>query len=253
MRTPIIAGNWKMNKTPEQARALAAGVVEGTAELDGVEVIVGPTAVALPAVAEAVEGTHVGLAAQNMHPEPSGAFTGEVSAPMLREVGCTHVILGHSERRQLFGETDDQVRHKLEVALEHGLTPIVCVGETLDVRKAGRTMDRVGFQVRAAFAALDPEQAARVVLAYEPIWAIGTGETATPAQAQEVHATIRVILAELHDEELARSVRIQYGGSVKPHNIEELIAQPDIDGALVGGASLEAGSFSAIAAAAAAS
>ncbi len=247
MRKPIIAGNWKMNLTPAESKALAAAVAEATAgATDAVDVVVGPTMVSLGAAAEALSGGSVGLAAQNLHPEPKGAFTGEVSASMLAAVGCTHVIIGHSERRTYFGETDEGVFRKLRAALDGGLTPIVCLGESLGERKAERTLEKVNFQVRAALAGLDPALAPKVVLAYEPIWAIGTGLTATPEQAQEVHAAIRATLGELFGADVAAQIRIQYGGSVKPANAADLLAQPDIDGALVGGASLKADSFAAI-------
>ncbi|MGM0557833.1 MAG: triose-phosphate isomerase [Myxococcota bacterium] len=247
MRTPIVAGNWKMNKLIDDAVDLASAVAEGASDLTGVEVIVGPTAACLASVADALDGSEVGMAAQNMHWAESGAYTGELSAGMLLDAGCTHVIVGHSERREYFGETDEGVNHKAEVALDGGLTPIICVGESLEERKAGRTVDKVSFQVRAALAGLDVASVESVVLAYEPLWAIGTGETATPKQAQEVHLAIRSLIGELYGEGAAQSLRILYGGSVKPHNIEELIQQPDLDGALVGGASLDAGSFLSIA------
>lgn len=247
MRTPIVAGNWKMNKTVDEAVALASAVAEGADGLVGVEVVVGPTAACLVPVADALSRSDVGLAAQNMHWAESGAYTGELSAGMLLDSGCSHVIIGHSERRQYFGETDEGVNHKTEVALENGLVPIVCVGESLEEREAGRTVDKVSFQVRAALAGLDVAGVEGVVLAYEPLWAIGTGETATPGQAQQVHLAIRSLVGELYGEATAQSMRILYGGSVKPHNISELIQQPDLDGALVGGASLEADSFLSIA------
>ncbi len=236
-----------MNKLIDEAVDVASAVADGAGDLSGVEVIVGPTSACLAPVADALEGTDVGLAAQNMHWAESGAFTGEMSAEMLLDAGCTHVIIGHSERRAYFGETDEAVNHKTEVALDKGLAPIVCVGESLDERKAGRTVDKVSFQVRAALAGLDVGSVEQVVLAYEPLWAIGTGETATPKQAQQVHLAIRSLVGELYGEAAAESMRILYGGSVKPHNIEELIQQPDLDGALVGGASLQAESFLSIA------
>lgn len=247
MRTPIVAGNWKMNKHIGEARELASGVAQGVADFDDVEVVVGPTAICLSPVAEVIDGTKVGLAAQNMHWAESGAYTGEHSPTMLTDAGCSWVILGHSERRQYFSETDEAVNHKAKVALDHDLKPIICIGETLEERKAGRMLDKVEFQVRAALAGLDAGQVERVVLAYEPIWAIGTGETASPEQAQEVHAAIRSIIGDIFGSDAADAMRILYGGSVKPHNIEELISQPDLDGALVGGASLKADSFTAIA------
>ena len=246
MRTPIIAGNWKMNLHLEDAIALAKGVAQGTSDANGVEVVVSPTFVCLAKVADALEGTHVGVAAQNMHTAASGAFTGEISPTMLEDVGCYYVILGHSERRQFFGETDRGVNEKAKVALAHGLVPIVCIGESLEEREAEKTMDKVSFQVAAALSGIGEEDVVKVVLAYEPIWAIGTGKTASPEQAQEVHAGIRGLLTELYSDNIAQQIRIQYGGSVKPANIAELISQPDIDGALVGGASLKADSFAKI-------
>lgn len=246
MRTPIIAGNWKMNQLLDDSVALAKGVHEATADVDGVDVVVGPTFVSLSGVAQALADSHVGVAAQNMYVAEAGAYTGETSPTMLKDVGCQYVILGHSERRQYFGETDEGVNRKIKVALDHDLHPIVCIGESLAERKDERTLDKVAFQVRAALAGVGEEDAAGVILAYEPLWAIGTGETATPEQAQQVHAAIREVLSDVYNDEVAQAVRLQYGGSVKPHNIEELIAQPDIDGALVGGASLKAESFAAI-------
>ena len=240
MRRPIIAGNWKMHMVPAEAAALAAEVVASSASWDGVDVVVAPTYVGLSAVQQVIANSHVQLAAQNMHHEGSGAYTGEVSAQMLRACGCTYVILGHSERRQLFGESDEGVHLKLLAALKHDLSPIVCVGESLQERKAGQTLAKVDFQVRAALTGLSAQDVLDVTLAYEPIWAIGTGHTASPEQAQEVHAMLRALLTSLYDQETAQRVRLQYGGSVKPDNIAQLIAQPDIDGALVGGASLKA-------------
>ncbi|MEM1349146.1 MAG: triose-phosphate isomerase [Myxococcota bacterium] len=251
MRTPIIAGNWKMNLTRAQAVALAGGVAEACANIDGVEVVVGPTFVCLDAVIQALEGTRIGVAAQNMHHAASGAFTGEVSAQMLKHLGCRYVLLGHSERRQYFGETDEGVHRKVHAALAQGLAPIVCTGESLAEREADETARKVELQVRAALTGVPADHARTIILAYEPLWAIGTGKTATPEQAQEVHAQIRALLTEMYGEDTAEAMRIQYGGSVKPKNIAELIAQPDIDGALVGGASLKADSFHAIVAASA--
>ncbi len=251
MRKPIIAGNWKMNLTPAESKTLAAAVVAAAGAHTGdVDVVIGPTMISLSAAAEALAGSGVGLAAQNIHAEAKGAFTGEVGASMIASLGCTHVILGHSERRTYFGETDEGVFRKLRAALAADLTPIVCIGESLGERKAERTLEKVNFQVRAALAGLDPSDVPRVVLAYEPIWAIGTGLTATPEQAEEVHSEIRKTLADMFGDDAAAQVRIQYGGSVKPGNAAELLAQPNIDGALVGGASLKADGFAAIVAAA---
>jgi triosephosphate isomerase len=243
-RIPILAGNWKMHGTVGEARDLARGLLERVGTRSDREVILGPAFTALPTVVDAVHGSHIAVAAQNMHFEEKGAFTGEVSPLMLRDLGVTHVILGHSERRQLFGETDDLVHRKVVSALKHGLTPIVCVGETLDERDAGQTLAVVGRQLEGALRGLAAAAGDRVVLAYEPVWAIGTGRVATPAQAQEVHAEVRRCLATL--DLPAAAVRVLYGGSVKPDNIDGLMACPDIDGALVGGASLKADAFAAI-------
>jgi triosephosphate isomerase len=242
MRRPLIAGNWKMYKTVPEAVALAGEVRAGATRAD-VEVVLGPPFTALHAVAAALSGSEIGLAAQNMHAENEGAFTGEVSPLMLRDAGCTHVILGHSERRHLFGETDEGVARKAEAALRHGLVPIVCVGETLAERESGRTREVVERQTERALRGLTAEEVARLVIAYEPVWAIGTGRTASPAQAQEAHAFLRSLVTRSHGEPAARALRILYGGSVKPDNIGALMAEADVDGALVGGASLTASSF----------
>lgn len=243
MRTPLIAGNWKMYKTIGEATTLVRDLLAGLGPLADREAIVCPPFTALAAVAPLVAGSQLGLGAQNLYPEAQGAFTGEVSPVMLVDVGCRYVIVGHSERRQYFGESDAFVNRKLRTALAHGLCPIVCVGESKPQRDAGQAEPIVTAQVRAALVEVTPEQMANVVIAYEPIWAIGTGDTATPADAQAMHAAIRATLADLYGAEMAATVRIQYGGSVKPDNIDELMAQPDIDGALVGGASLQAASF----------
>jgi len=241
MRQAVIAGNWKMYKTVAEAVALAREVAAG-AKGDA-EVVIAPPFIALPAVAEAVRGSGVSLSAQNMHPAAEGAFTGEVSPVMLKDVGCSHVILGHSERRQFFGETDDGVAKKTEAALAHGLCPIVCVGESLAERESNRTMEVVERQVERALRGLSADQVARILVAYEPVWAIGTGKVAAPEQAQEVHAFIRKRVTVSHGEAAAEAVRVLYGGSVKPDNIGALMGSEDIDGALVGGASLTAASF----------
>jgi triosephosphate isomerase len=230
-----------MYKTVPEARALAEDVRRGVS--GGPEVALCPPFTALAAVAEVLRGSSVLVGAQNMHAEDEGAFTGEVSPRMARDVGCTHVILGHSERRQLFGETDDGVARKTEAAFRHGLTPIVCVGETLAERDSNRTLEVVERQTERALRGLSPDQAAVAVVAYEPVWAIGTGRNATPEQAQEVHAFIRSLIARSHGDPAGRAVRILYGGSVKPENARALMAQADVDGALVGGASLQAASF----------
>jgi triosephosphate isomerase len=242
-RRKFVCGNWKMHRTVAEATALAREVRDAVGSLP-VQVAIAPPYTALHAVRQALAGGPVELAAQNVHWEPQGAFTGEISAPMLAEIGCRHVIVGHSERRQLFGETDESVRKRVGAVLAAGMLPIVCVGETLGERESGKTLEVVGRQVRAGLAALGPALAA-VTVAYEPVWAIGTGKTASSAQAQEVHAAIRAILRELGGD-LADAIRIQYGGSVKPENAVELMSQPDVDGALVGGASLKAADFVAI-------
>ena len=244
-RRPVVAGNWKMNLGPDDGAAL--GHALAGAELPGgVDAIVAPPSVSLAAVARALKGSRVGLAAQTMHWAASGAYTGELGASMLREVGCAAVILGHSERRALFGESDEGVSRKVRAALAEGLTPIICVGESADERDDQYTLAKVSMQLRAALGGLSGEEVSSVIVAYEPIWAIGTGRTATPDQAQEVMAHIRGAIEREWGSESAASVRLQYGGSVKPQNIAELIAKPDIDGALVGGASLKAESFLAI-------
>jgi len=243
MRKKIVAGNWKMNMTTAEAAALVTALKADLANFREVEVVVCPPFTALCTVSELVQGTHLDLGAQNMHWEKSGAYTGEICAGMLRELYCHYVILGHSERRQYFGETDAIVNRKAKAALASSLHPIICVGETLQERESGRTNDVVGKQVRGSLAGLSPRQLVETVIAYEPVWAIGTGKTASPAQAQEVHAFIRSVLADMADDAVAQSVRIQYGGSVKASNAAELFSLPDIDGGLIGGAALEARSF----------
>ncbi|MBM3874927.1 MAG: triose-phosphate isomerase [Planctomycetota bacterium] len=246
-RRKIVAGNWKMNLDRSQARSLAAAVAARSSEAAAAELVLCPPALYLDPVLEAVAHSPVSVGGQNMHDKASGAFTGEIAPPMLIDLGCRYVILGHSERRTLFGETDTVVNAKARAALAAGLTPIVCVGETLQEREAGRTGDVVTAQVRGSLAGLSAAEIGRLVIAYEPVWAIGTGKVATPEQAQEVHALIRRVLGTLASPEVAAKVRIQYGGSVKPDNAAELAAQPDIDGALVGGASLKADDFLGIA------
>ncbi|MBI3127999.1 MAG: triose-phosphate isomerase [Candidatus Tectomicrobia bacterium] len=250
MRTPLVAGNWKMNKTIAEGHALAQAVAQGRAGMagakGGAEVVLAPPFLALPAVAGAVKGTGVGVAGQNCSAEKDGAFTGEVSVSMLKDAGATHVILGHSERRELMGETDAQVARKAAAALAGGLVPIVCLGEALPVREAGKTLEHVGRQVQESILSAFPSPPQGLIVAYEPVWAIGTGRTATPAQAQEVHAFIRERLQKTYGVDWAAKTRILYGGSVKPDNAAELFAQPDIDGGLIGGASLKSGDFLAI-------
>lgn len=235
-----------MHNTRFAARDLARAIVDCLRPIDDVDVAVAPVATTLSEVSDVVHGTRVALAGQNMHWAESGAYTGEISPLMLLDVGCRYVILGHSERREHFHETDELINMKVRSALSHELRPILCVGESLAEREGGKTREKVDFQVRAALAGINAEDLLHVTIAYEPIWAIGTGRTASPEQAQEVHAQIRSLVAALYDQGTADSLRIQYGGSVKPDNIAELIAQPDIDGALVGGASLKAESFAAI-------
>jgi triosephosphate isomerase len=244
-RRKFVCGNWKMHKTVGEALALVRELRDGLGAGDAVEVAVAPPFTALHAVAGAVAGSPLALAAQDVHWEAQGAFTGEVSAPMLADIGCRHGIVGHSERRQLFGETDEGVRRKVGALLAANVLPIVCVGETLAERDERRTLEVVDRQVRGALAGVPASALAAVTVAYEPVWAIGTGKTATAAQAQEVHAAIRKILRELGGG-AADAIRIQYGGSVKPENAAELMSQPDVDGALVGGASLKAKDFLAI-------
>jgi triosephosphate isomerase (TIM) len=244
MRKPLLAGNWKMYKTVPEAVALAQAIRAGIAlPLADRDVLVAPPFTALTAVAGALRGSPVLLAAQNMHWEREGAFTGEISPVMLKDAGCSHVVLGHSERRHVFGETDEAVARKTRAAVDHGLTPIVCVGETLPERESSRTLEVVGRQLEQALRALTPDEASRTIVAYEPVWAIGTGRTATPAQAQEVHAFIRQRVGVSHGDAVAGGLRILYGGSVKPENVDGLMAEADVDGALVGGACLKAESF----------
>ncbi|MEW5741554.1 MAG: triose-phosphate isomerase [Myxococcota bacterium] len=246
-RRTFIAGNWKMNKTVAEATALVRELRGAVSMVrDRVEVAVAPPFTALHAVAKALEDSNILLAGQNCHAEASGAFTGEIAAPMLKEVGCAYVILGHSERRQYFGETDAGVNRKVAAVLKAGMLPIVCVGETLAEREASRTLSVVETQVKGCLSGFGKDEGAKFVIAYEPVWAIGTGKTATSLQAQEVHAHIRELLRGLWGKEAAEAVRIQYGGSVKADNAAELLSQPDIDGALVGGASLKVADFAAI-------
>jgi triosephosphate isomerase len=243
MRRLFIAGNWKMNLDRAAAVELVTALKDGLGDRDDADVGVFPPYVYLPAVVDALQGGRIVVGAQNLHPEPSGAYTAEIAGPMILDVGATHVIIGHSERRQYFGETDAGVNTKLKAALGYGLQPIVCIGETLEQREGGEMEGVLRTQVTGGLADLTAEQAAGVVLAYEPVWAIGTGVTATPEQAQEAHAFIRSLLADRFDAGTADAMRIQYGGSVKPGNAAELLGCEDIDGALVGGASLKADSF----------
>ncbi|MCR8643360.1 triose-phosphate isomerase [Paenibacillus sp. N1-5-1-14] len=241
-RTPIIAGNWKMFKTVSEAVTFFNGV-KGGAEVEGVESVICAPFTALPALVEAAKGTSIKIGAQNLHFEDNGAFTGEISGVMLKDLGVDYVIIGHSERRAYFAETDEIVNKKVHAAFKHGLGPIVCVGEKLEEREAGQTKDVCKVQTEAAFNGLNAEQAKQVVIAYEPIWAIGTGKSSTSEDANEVIAYIRSLVASLYDSSVADVIRIQYGGSVKPANVTEYMGQSDIDGALVGGASLETDSY----------
>jgi triosephosphate isomerase len=246
----MIAGNWKMNLQRADAVALASAIAGRCGALPGVDVAVCPPSVYLDAVAAAAKGTNLSVGAQNCYHEAQGAFTGEISCGMLVDVGCRYVILGHSERRHILGETNQDVNKKLLAALKAGLSPILCVGETLAQREANQTGDVVAEQFYGSLAGVANDQMPKVVIAYEPVWAIGTGKTATTAQAEEVHAGLRNLLQTRYNREVASQVVIQYGGSVKPGNAGELLSQPNIDGALVGGASLKAGDFVAILAAA---
>lgn len=244
-RTPMIAGNWKMNLGLKESRDLVKSIAEGIKAVGDVDVLVAPPFINIPAVKSAIGKNNIFLAAQNMYYEKSGAFTGEVAPQMLLENGCTHVILGHSERRNIFGETSEMVNKKVEAAIKAGLIPIVCIGETIKEREAGKTFDILGAQLEGSLAYFISKETISLstIIAYEPVWAIGTGLTATPEQAQEVHKFIRAWLKDRFGGESSDVIRILYGGSVKPENASDLMAMPDIDGALVGGASLTAASF----------
>jgi triosephosphate isomerase len=246
MRTPLLAGNWKMHGARSEAVALATALAGTVGHVRGREVVIAPPFTALEPVRAAIAGTDIRLAGQNVHWEAKGAYTGEIAVSMLRETGCTHVIVGHSERRQYFGETNETVNRRLHACLAGGLVPIVCVGETLEERDAEATAAVIERQIETAFAGVGADRLAGCVIAYEPVWAIGTGRTATPPQAQDVHHAIRQQLVGLGSRATAERVRIVYGGSVKAENIDSLMAEADIDGALVGGASLDAVSFARI-------
>lgn len=245
MRKAIIAGNWKMNMTVSEAKALVSDLIPLVKDAKA-DVVVCPTFVCLSAVKEMIQDTNIQIGAQNMHWEEKGAFTGEISPGMLTEMGIEFVIIGHSERRQYFAETDETVNKKVKSALAHGLTPIVCVGETLEQREAGVTESWVSGQVKAAFEGISAEDVKKVVVAYEPIWAIGTGRTATPEDANKVNGLCRATIEQLYGKDVADVVRIQYGGSMNPKNATELMAQEHIDGGLIGGASLKAEDFSKV-------
>lgn len=244
MRTPFICGNWKMYKTVAEAVAFineAKGLVGGVKD---VEIGIGAPATALKSLADAAKGSNIKIGGENCHWEKEGAFTGEIAPGMLVEAGCSFVIIGHSERRQYFGETNETCNKKVKAALANGLDVILCCGETLDEREGGKTSAVVMDHVRGGLEGLTAAEMKKIVIAYEPVWAIGTGKTATPEQAQEVHAVIRKLLADMFGGDVADATRIQYGGSVKPENVKEIMSQPDVDGALVGGASLKPDSFS---------
>jgi triosephosphate isomerase (TIM) len=246
-RKPIIAGNWKLNGSRELTTTLVDGLLKVVSSVEDVDIVICPPFTALAQAAEKLHGSKViKLGAQNCYWEESGAFTGEIAPAMLKELGVDYVIIGHSERRQFFGETDETVNKKLKALLAQGLTPIVCVGEMLEEREAGKMEAVIKTQITGSLAGLSAAELAKIVVAYEPVWAIGTGKTASPEQAQEVHALIRGLLAGLADKDTADKIRIQYGGSVKPDNAAELMSCPDIDGALVGGAALKADSFAGI-------
>jgi len=246
MRTPMIAGNWKLHKTCREAVELVEALKPAVADTNDVEIVVAPVFTALTSVATSIENSNISLAAQNCYPQESGAFTGEVSPSLLKDAGCSYVIIGHSERRQICGESDEFINQKAHALAATGLGTIFCIGETLEEREADQMYDVLRRQVRLGLKGLHTTAMASVVVAYEPVWAIGTGKTATNEQAQEVHAFLRALLKELYDEQVAAATRILYGGSVKPDNVDGLMAQPDVDGALVGGASLKAEDFARI-------
>ncbi len=245
-RNKVIAGNWKMYKTNSEAIQLANQIRIKTTDIKRTQMILCPPFTVLSVVSDVIKESPISLGAQNMYWEKEGAFTGEISAGMIKSAGANYVILGHSERRQYYGETDETVNKKVKYALDNGLKTIVCVGESLEQRESNITKKVVQKQIRGAFADLTVEDLSHIIVAYEPIWAIGTGKTASPEQAQEVHYEIRMLISEMYGEQAAGKIVIQYGGSVKPENAETLLSQPDIDGALVGGACLVAESFSSI-------
>jgi triosephosphate isomerase len=247
MRKPFVAGNWKMNTDVHSSVKLAQGVVSGCKNVvDKIDVAVCPPFVYLQQVGAALQSSHIALGSQDVYFEQKGAFTGEISSAMLKDVGCAYAICGHSERRHVIGETDELINKKVHATILGGLLPILCVGELIEERKANKTAEVVTRQMKKGLAGLTAEKMSAVTIAYEPVWAIGTGLTATPQQAQEVHALIRKLLAEMYDRKIAGEIRIQYGGSAKPDNAGELMAQEDVDGLLVGGASLKADDFVAI-------
>jgi triosephosphate isomerase len=242
-RRTLIAGNWKMNKTATEAAALVTEIKRDVFDVDNVDILVCPPFTALAVVSDVVRDSNVALGAQNMYFEDKGAYTGEVSAEMLKDCGCSHVIIGHSERRTIFNESDEIINKKIKKALEADLTPILCIGEKLEEREANQTFEVITKQLEGDLAQIDSDNMKKIIIAYEPVWAIGTGKTATSQQAQEAHAFIRNLLKEKYDSNVSDGIIILYGGSMKPANVEELVSQPDVDGGLIGGASLEAGSF----------
>jgi triosephosphate isomerase len=246
MRKTIIAGNWKMYKNIKDGKALAVALRRDLYKIENVDIVICPPFTLLGFLADALETSNIAVGAQDLYWQEEGAFTGEVSPLMIKDAGCLYVIIGHSERRQFFGETNESVNKKIKAALKNGLTPIVCVGENLEEREANKAFEVIAGHINNGLVDISSSDMLKLVIAYEPVWAIGTGKTATPEQAQEVHKFIRDLLKKNYGEEVANSVRIQYGGSVKPENIVELMNKPDVDGALVGGASLKAESFGAI-------
>ena len=246
MRQPMIAGNWKLNNTLKESSELIQGIISAVAHNHQTEIVVAPVFTALYEVAKMIQGTNIKLAAQNCYPESKGAFTGEVSPLLLKDIGCSYVIIGHSERRQILKETDEFINRKIHAVADAGLGTILCIGETLEERENDQMFDVLRRQVRLGLKGLSSEKMAQVVIAYEPVWAIGTGVTASNEQAQEAHAFVRALVGELYNKRTAERVRVLYGGSVKPNNVDGLMSQPDVDGALVGGASLVADDFARI-------
>ena len=242
-RRILIAGNWKMNKTATEAAALVTEIKRDVFDVDNVDILVCPPFTALAVVGDVIRDSNVSLGAQNMYFEDKGAYTGEVSTTMLKDCGCTHVIIGHSERRTIFNESDETINKKVKKALEADLIPVLCIGEKLKEREANKTFEVITNQLEGDLADIDSDNMKKIIVAYEPVWAIGTGKTATSEQAQEAHAFIRNLIKEKYDSSVADGIIILYGGSMKPANVEELISQPDVDGGLIGGASLEAASF----------
>lgn len=243
MRKTVIAGNWKMYKTNKEAVEVLTQLKDLTKDVSTVDIVIGAPFTCLSDAVKAVKGSNVKIAAENVYPKEEGAYTGEVSPKMLKDIGVEYVILGHSERREYFGETDKFINQKVKAVLEYGMTPIFCIGEKLEDRESGKTLDVNTRQIKGGLAGLSQEEAKKVIVAYEPVWAIGTGKTATPEMAQETHKEIRNVLAEMFGKDVAEEITIQYGGSMKPENAKDLLSQADIDGGLVGGASLKADSF----------